>query len=86
MNTMPLSSLKRLTNNNAHTEAYIMGAKALGRTDLVKKLEAVKATQDQNGYLPYAQSQIRYGLYQEMLAAAKQQLSPMAYEKFYGCF
>jgi hypothetical protein len=82
----PIEKLKRLTDDNNHSEALILGAKSLGLSHVVKKLELVKALQDLEGHLPHGLSDYRYGLYNEVMKHAKQTLSPEEYEEFHGCF
>ena len=81
-----LKEIAELTDINNHTEASLLGAKALKATKLVKKLELVLKLQDLEGHLPMGLSEYRTRLNKELMEAAKRALSPEDYERFHGSY
>jgi hypothetical protein len=78
--------IKAMTARNDHTRAYIAGSKMLGLDALVSEFERIDEVQEREGYLPSNLSTERYALYEQMMAAAKQQLPPDDFKKFYRAF
>ncbi len=83
---MDFDQLAKLTDRNNHIEAYILGAEMLDLRHLAKKLELVKGLQRLEKGLPHSLSQYRYSLYETLMSAAKQKLSPEDFKQFYGSF
>jgi hypothetical protein len=83
---VPIDKLKKLTEQNDHDAAYILGAKSLGLTHLAKKFELIKSLADLEGHLPHGLSEYRYGVYKEMMKAAEQHLPADEYQAFYHSF
>jgi hypothetical protein len=78
--------IARMVQRNDHTRAYIAGAKLLGADALAEQFREIDRTQEAEGFLPHALGEHRYALYQEMMALAKQQLTPAEYAQFYRAF
>ena len=79
-----IQELKELTDCNAHTEAYILGAETLGLEEIVDQLQAIDSV-SQNSISQF-NYEYRYMLYQQMVEAAKTLLSPSQFNEFYMCF
>jgi len=85
--------LNDLTENNDHTEAYIVGCDYLinthGADELVfvrGMLSGIRVEQARLGHLRDNTRRRRYNYYQEMLMIANNVLPPFEYGKFYMCF
>ena len=81
-----VKQMAKMVQENNHQEAYVMGAKMLGATQLAKKLELVVQLHKLEGHLPRPLSDYSYSLYQEMMKHAKQTLDPQEYEQFHAAF
>lgn len=81
-----LAQIKKATSRNDHQGALILGAAALGATQLKKKLELVKQLHTLEGSMPSSLGAYRDQCYKDLLALAKQKLSAKDYDAFYGSF
>lgn len=81
-----LRELRALTQQNAHTEAYLLGARTLGLTDLVATLDFINRECERAGELLQSLSEPRYKAYSQMLAEARKLLTEEQYNQFYRCF
>ena len=75
--------IRYLTAINDHGQAYVMAAKALGDDELALKFERINRIHTEHGELSAALNTERYGVYQELMAAAKKVLAPATYNAFY---
>jgi hypothetical protein len=81
-----IHQISEMTARNDHTAAYVAGAKALGAKELAKKLDLVRQLVDLEGCLPSKLSDYRHGLYEQLMAFAKQELSAKDFDQFYRAF
>lgn len=81
-----VKEIAKLTDNNNHTEALIEGAKMVGATKLVKKLELVFKLQDLEGHMPVGLREYRDQLSKELDSLAKRDMSDEEFESFHGAF
>jgi hypothetical protein len=81
-----VKEIARYTDNNDVVKALVTGAKMLGLTQMVKKLELVGKIQELEGHLPSGLKQYREGLYDELMAEAKRVLGDAEYKQFYGSY
>jgi hypothetical protein len=81
-----VDQIGRLTNRNLHTEALILGAKMLGLTELVKKIELLLKLHKLIGYLPRSLSEFQHELYQEFMNAAKRVLTTEEFEALHRVY
>ena len=86
-----LKEIKELTENNMHTEAYILGCKYLEPAnpelaeELTWKLEALLRRQKVAGYMPQHLLDERYRLYNWMMSMSGY-LPEEERKEFYMCF
>ncbi len=78
-----IKQMRQLTQVNAITEAYLVGAQLLGSQFLVEQFEAILHDQQRRGELSLDAYHKRSGLYQQLKACAQEQLSPEQYQAFY---
>ncbi len=81
-----IQKIRKMTDRNDHTKAYIEGCKMIGARQLGKKFELLEQLQKLEGHLPGPLSQYRYSLYQDMMKEAERSLDPEEYKEFYGSF
>lgn len=81
-----VKEIAKLTDNNDHAKALLTGAKMLGLTGLVKKLELVVKLQELEGRLPNGLKQYRDGLYDDLMDQATRLLGDDEYRQFNGAF
>ena len=81
-----LKQIAKLVDNNDHGEAIVVGARALGLTDLAERVERINRQQLRLGHLPPSQYHARQSAYEEMMAFAKKALLPADFKRFYGVF
>lgn len=78
--------IKELVEDNEHTEAYILGATAVGDIDMKAMLRGIKSAVEILGYLDEDYNRDRRRCYENMLKTAQARLSPEVYEEFKGAF
>lgn len=81
-----LKQLRAMVQRNDHGSAYQLAAKALGCGDLECRFEAINRHCEELGHVPLDVYEERHGLYQKLMAAARQALSPTEYQRFYMLF
>lgn len=79
-----ISSIAQSTALNHPTAGYILAAETLGATDLAEALRKFDLEHMRRGSLTLDDSAKRYGLYQELLAVARQKMSPAGFKAFYN--
>lgn len=85
-NPATIQEIAEYTDNNNVVKALVAGAKMLGLTPMVKKLELVGKIQELEGHLPSGLKQYREGLYDELMSEAKKLLEADEYKQFYGSY
>lgn len=85
-NPATVKEIAKLTDNNDHAKALLTGAKMLGLTGLVKKLDLVIKLQELEGRLPNGLKTYRDSLYDNLMAEAKKLLSEDEYRQFYSAY
>jgi len=83
-NAATVQKITNLKDKNHHTEAYLLGAKMMGYTELAKKFDLINQLVKLEGHNPIRTYE--YELYQALLASAKTELSPKEYLQFYSAF
>lgn len=78
-----IQKIRDLTESNAHSEALVEGAKLLGAKFLEKKLGHVEALVKLERHIPQTLKSYRDTLYHDLMAYAKQELSPSDFNTFY---
>lgn len=81
-----LRKIKGLVSRNAHTEAVVVLAKALGDKRDVKVLEAIQTVSEYAGETPYALISIRLGILRALIDRARRVSTPEAAETLYRLF
>lgn len=81
-----IKAIRRLTQRNDHTRAYIEGSKMLGLSQLMKKFTLVKQLEELEQHLPSGLGNYRYTLYEDLMSTAKSMLSEDEYQQFYMSF
>ena len=81
-----VKQIARMVQENNHQEAYAMGAKMLGATELAKKFELITQLLKLEGHLPRPLGDYSYSLYKDMMKHAEQTLDPKEYEQFHAAF
>ena len=84
--SLPIKEIRKLTDTNAHGEAYALAARALDLSEIAEKLDAINIQHQKIGFLTWNLSNQRGLLFNEMLAAAKAKLSAEDYEALYKSF
>ncbi len=77
--------IAKLTDDNNHSEARILGAQILKDKKLEKVYTAIKDIHSYFGYLPSELSKLRYEIDKEMFKIAKSKLGDK-FEEFKGSF
>lgn len=78
-----LRKLRRLTQDNRHTEAYIMASGMINNPTLADRFKKIFWVQKREGYLSPEASAQRYKLYQELVRDAKAVFSSESFNAFY---
>lgn len=86
LNVKVLKQLRAMVQRNDHGSAYQLAAKALGCADLESRFAAINRRCEELGEVPLDVYAERHGLYQKLMAAARQALSPNEYQQFYMLF
>ncbi len=81
-----LKRIASLVANNDHGEAIVVGARALGLTDLAERVENINRRHIRLGHLPPTLYHDRHSAYAEMMAFAKKAMLPADFQRFYGVF
>jgi hypothetical protein len=68
MNTATITKIAKLTDINYHTEALLVLAKAIGDEGATLVLTSIRQSQEELGYLLSSGSQLRYEVYQSLMA------------------
>jgi hypothetical protein len=76
-----------LTSINAHTDAYLLGIKALlNMTKELGEMAEIKAESERVGFLPEELQHKRRAIYEKMMRYAKAQFTSEQYRRFYMSF
>ena len=86
--------MERLTDDNLHTEAYIVGCSYLTKAGaseedlktILSRFEDIKSSHLLEGHLTGEQSKKRYETYRELMLVADSTLNEPELTKFYQCF
>jgi hypothetical protein len=78
-----MTSLKQ---GNNHGDAYEEASQVLGQPELRDQFARINREQARLGHLPHDLYNERHRVYNQLMAAAKRQLSPVQYNRFYMCF
>lgn len=84
--SLPIKEIRKLTDINAHGEAYALATRALDLSEIAEKLDAINIQHLKIGFLTWNLSNQRGLLFKEMLAAAKAKLSAEDYKALYKSF
>ena len=81
-----ISDIDRLTDQNDHTGAAVMLAKAMGKKKLMEVAEAVDVIISFAGFLPRGLVEVQDGLRDRLLSEAERKLTPEEYQSLYMAF
>jgi len=81
-----IKRLRRMTHENNASEAYVVGAEAIGAKHLAEKFKLIQQLVKLEGHKPSGLNDYQYSLYQEMMHQAKQTLDEADFQEFYQSF
>ncbi len=81
-----VKAIAKLTDENDVVKALSTGAKMLGLTAMVKKLDLVGQLQSLEGHMPTGLKTYRDGLYDSLMSEAKKLLGDAEYKQFYSAY
>ena len=85
-NTKTIREIARLTENNQHTEALILGAQMLEYKHLLKKLQLVGELHRLEGHMPTGLGKYRDTLYNHLMDYARDILPEAAFKAFHSAY
>jgi hypothetical protein len=85
-NIRTVREIERLTEENQHIEALILGANMLGEKVLQKKFQLVGILCRMEGQVPTGLRKYRDILYDQLMARAKNRLSNVEFEHFRAAY
>jgi hypothetical protein len=86
LNPKVIERLRRMTHGNNVSEAYVVGAEAIGAKHLAEKFKLIQQLVKLEGHKPAGLNDYQYGLYQEMMRQAKRTLDEAGFQEFYQSF
>lgn len=75
--------VKRLTAINAHGEAYLLAAQALGHDELARAFTRINAAHSRTGFLSAELAQERRSAYEQLMTYARSHLAPLTFQALY---
>lgn len=78
--------MKSLKANNNHGDAYEEASQVLGQPELRDQFALINREQARLGHLPHHLYHERHRIYDQLMSAAKRQLSPAQYDRFHMSF
>jgi len=81
-----IEKIQKMTSNNEHTKALIIGAKLTKNKEIEKKMIAIQDIHNAEGRMSPDVAKVRERFAQEIYKLAKKQLSAEEYEVFYGAY
>lgn len=85
-NIKTVREIARLTDENQHIEALILGAHMLGEKVLQKKFQLVGALCRMEGQVPAGLRKYRDNLYDQLMERAKSRLSNIEFDHFRAAY
>jgi len=79
-----IQAMYKMTDENNHSGAYVVGASLIGEHELSDKFLAISERSEEAGSISPADYNTRYLLYTNLIELAETKLSASAYSKFYG--
>lgn len=81
-----VEKIRKLTDQNHHSEALAAGARMLGYDVLAKKFGLIAELHSMEGGLPRNLMAYQDGLYDQLMKMAERELAPDEWADFYGAF
>ncbi len=81
-----LNQIKELTEENEHSQARILAACLLNKSDLRDEYMSILSEQERMGYLSGANITRRIEADKKLFKLAKNKMSPKEYSEFYNSF
>ncbi len=81
-----LNQIKELTEENEHSQARILAACLLNKSDLRDEYMSILSEQERTGYLSAPNSTRRIEADKKLFKLAKNKMSPKEYSEFYHSF
>lgn len=86
---VPEKTIRRIslfTENNAHGEAYQLGAETLGLDKLAERFAAIEQQRKKLGYLSQELQEDRRNAYDKLMEHARTYMRSVDYQQFYMAF
>ena len=85
-NYKTIREIERLTDDNQHIEALILGAQMLKLKSLTKKFQLIGIICRMEGHVPTGIGKYRDTLYEKLMKYAKKTLSSTEFRAFYAAY